>query len=70
MSETQNNSEINIFALVKGEERYIFVFDDAHLTETLRTLGRFASHPELSFTWRDAAALSQQIRMDISERLQ
>lgn len=70
MSETQNNSEINIFALVKGKERYIFVSDNAHLRETLRTLGRFASDPELSLTWRDAAALSQQIRMAFFENLQ
>jgi hypothetical protein len=30
----------------------------------LRTLGRFASNPELSFTWYDAAVLSQKIRQE------
>jgi hypothetical protein len=54
--------ELNVLALVKGEERYIFLFDDNHRTETLRTLGRYASNPELSFTWYDAAVLSQKIR--------
>jgi hypothetical protein len=49
-------------ALVKGEERYIFLFDDANRSEALRTLGRFASNPELSFSWYDAAILSQRIR--------
>jgi hypothetical protein len=38
------------------------LFDDAHRAETLRTLGRYASNPELSFTWYDAAVLSQKIR--------
>lgn len=54
--------DINVLALVKGEERYIFLYDDDRKAETLRTLGRFASNPELSFTWYDAAVLSQKIR--------
>lgn len=54
--------DINVLALVKGEERYIFLFDDNHRAEALRTLGRFASNPDLSFTWYDAAVLSQKIR--------
>lgn len=54
--------DINIVAIVKGEERYVFMFDDDSRAETLRTLGRFASNPELSFSWYDAAVLSQKIR--------
>ena len=54
--------DINVLALVKGEERYIFLFDDNNRAETLRTLGRYASNPDLSFTWYDAAVLSQKIR--------
>ncbi len=54
--------DINIVAIVKGDERYVFMFDDATRAETLRTLGRFASNPELTFSWYDAAVLSQKIR--------
>ena len=54
--------DINVLALVKGEERYIFLFDDAHRSDALRALGRFASNPELSFSWYDAAVLSQRLR--------
>jgi len=54
--------DINVLALVKGEERYIFLYDDTNRAETLRTMGRYASDPELSFTWYDAAVLSQKIR--------
>lgn len=32
------------------------------IQRTLRQLGRFASNPELSFTWYDATMLSQRIR--------
>lgn len=56
--------DINVLALAKGTERYMFLYDDASRTETLRMLGRFASNPELSFTWHDAAMLSQKIRQE------
>ena len=58
------SQDINVLALVKGAERYVFLYDDASRAETLRTLGRYASNPELSFTWYDAAVLSQKIRQD------
>ena len=56
------SQDINVLALVKGAERYIFLYDDSNRAETLRTLGRYASNPDLSFTWYDAAVLSQKIR--------
>ncbi len=52
---------LNILALAKGTERYVFLYDHASRAETLRILGRYASNPELSFTWYDAAMLSQKI---------
>lgn len=54
--------EINILALVKGEERYVFLYDDRNRVETLRMLGRYAADPQLSFTWYDAAVMSKKIR--------
>lgn len=60
--------DINVLALVKGEERYVFLYDDQSRAETLRTLGRFASNPELSFSWYDAAVLSQKIRQESKQQ--
>src|SRR4051794_20204807 len=60
--------DINVLALVKGEERYIFLYDDEHKSEALKTLGRFASNAELSFSWYDAAVLSQRIRQTAMEQ--
>ncbi|MFN7738526.1 MAG: hypothetical protein ACK52S_23420 [Pirellula sp.] len=54
--------EVNVVALVRGEEQYVFVFDEKRRTELLRLLGRYAADPSLSFTWYDAAILSQKIR--------
>ena len=56
------SQDINVVALVKGEERYLFLFNDDNKSETLRTLGRYASNSELSFSWYDAAVLSQKVR--------
>jgi hypothetical protein len=61
---TAVNEDINVLALVKGAERYVFLYDDSSRAETLRVLGRYASNPELSFTWYDAAVLSQKIRQE------
>ena len=58
------SNDINVLALVKGDERYVFLYDDSSRAETLRTLGRYASNSELSFTWYDAAVLSQKIRQE------
>jgi hypothetical protein len=61
------SQDINVLALVKGAERYVFLYDDSSRAETLRVLGRYASNPELSFTWYDAAVLSQKIRQDAQQ---
>ncbi|WP_442507403.1 hypothetical protein SH528x_006321 [Novipirellula sp. SH528] len=56
------DQEINVLALVKGEEKFIFLFDDQNRDETLRQLARFAADPDLEFSWYDAAMLSRKIR--------
>ncbi len=56
------NQEVNVLALVKGKERYVFLYNDSNQSEMLRTFGRYASDPELSFSWYDAAVLSQKLR--------
>ena len=61
------SKDINVVALVKGEERYIFLFNDQMRSETLRTLGRYASNPKLSFSWHDAAVLSQKVRNSVQK---
>jgi hypothetical protein len=59
---------MNVLALVKGSERYVFLYDDQSLRSLLQTLGRYAADPDLSFTWYDAAILSQKVRRIRDER--
>jgi hypothetical protein len=52
---------VNVLALIKGEERYVFLYDDESADQLLRTMGQYAADPELSFSWYDAAVMSQRI---------
>lgn len=52
----------NVIALVKDGERYVFLYDDVSADALLRQFGRFASDDSLSFSWYDAAVLSQRVR--------
>jgi len=56
------DNDLHVTAVVKGNERYVFLWEDAEREELFRTLGRFASNPELSFSWYDAAVVSQRVR--------
>ena len=54
--------EVNVLALVKDEERFVFLYDSDSIETLLEQLGQHAADPELSFTWYDAAVLSQRVR--------
>jgi hypothetical protein len=54
--------DFNVVALDKHGETYIVLFTRATRGEACRTLGRWASSPELSFTWYNAAVMSEKIR--------
>lgn len=49
-------------ALVKGDQRYLFVYFSGQEAELLRQFGRWASNPDLDFNWMDAATLSARVR--------
>jgi hypothetical protein len=63
------SQDISVLALVKGDERYVFLYDEENRGEVLRTLGRYASNSKLSFSWYDAAVLSQKVRHEQQESL-
>ena len=46
---------MNIIVILKGAERYIFVFDDEHERQFFRTICGMACNRDLSLTWRDVA---------------
>lgn len=58
----EESSGLNVTLMVKGRERYVFTYSDENKAEVLRQFGRFASNPELSFNWYDAARLCHEVR--------
>ncbi len=54
--------EFNVLALIKGEERYVYVYDDASRVPLLETFRTQADDPNLSLNWFDAAVLTQKAR--------
>jgi hypothetical protein len=60
-------SELNVLALVKGQERYIFVYDDDSRAELIEALRNQAASPRLSLTWFDALVLTRKAREQANE---
>lgn len=58
--------DIVAICTVKGRERYIINVDDTPLGrgQALQMMGRWASNPELSFSWYDAAVMAGKLRGD------
>jgi hypothetical protein len=54
--------EMNILAMAKGPERYIFLYDDQSYDSLIATLARFADNPQLNFSSGDAVLLCRKAR--------
>jgi hypothetical protein len=54
--------EFNVLALIKGEERYVYIYDDASRPGLVDSFRDQAADPELSFTWFDATVLTEKAR--------
>jgi hypothetical protein len=65
MIQTPTIPAVNVLALVKQgppSEQYVILFRDGCESEVRRQLGLWASEPELSFSWFDAAKANQRLR--------
>jgi hypothetical protein len=54
--------EYNVLALIKGKQRYIFVYDDDSRDALIESLRDHAADPRLNFSWFDASVLSDKAR--------
>jgi hypothetical protein len=55
-------NEINVLALIKGTEHYIFVYDDGSRAQLIDTFRDQAADPALSLSWFDAMVLTTKAR--------
>lgn len=52
--------ELNVLALHKGTEHYLFLYDDSSLPNLVDAFRQFASDQDLSFNWFDAAVMTEK----------
>lgn len=55
-------NEYNVLALIKGADRYVFVYDDDSRQALIDTFRDQAADPRLSLNWFDAAVLTDKAR--------
>lgn len=55
-------TEFNVLALIKGEERYVYLYDDASRRTLIDSFRDQAADPEVSLTWFDALVLTKKAR--------
>jgi len=56
------NRELNVLALFKGDERFIFVYDDDSRDAMIDEIRHRAADPAVAVNWFDAAILTQRVR--------
>lgn len=54
--------ELNVLALIKGQDRYVFVYDDGCQPDLIDAFRQWAADPDLNFNWFDAAVLTEKAR--------
>lgn len=54
--------ELNVLALIKGAERFIFVYDDDSRDALIADIRDKAADPAVPISWFDAAVLTQRVR--------
>jgi hypothetical protein len=53
-------TELNVLMLIKGSERYIYVYDDESRPSLVEAVREQAADPRLSLNWFDASVLAKK----------
>ena len=54
--------EVNVLALFKGTERFIYVYDDDSRAAVIDAIRDAAANPKVAVNWFDAAVLTDRAR--------
>jgi hypothetical protein len=54
--------ELSVLALIRGKERYVYVYDDFSREELIEAVRGQAADPSASLSWFDAAVLTERAR--------
>jgi len=59
--------ELNVLALFKAAERFIFVYDDDSRDAVVDEIRHQAADPAVAINWFDAAVLTERVRNQVAE---
>jgi hypothetical protein len=54
--------ELSVLALIRGRERFVYVYDDASREDLVEAIRAQAADPTVSLSWYDAAVLADRAR--------
>ena len=54
--------DLNVLALIKGNERFVYVYDDGSREAVIDALRDQAADPDVTLNWFDAAVLTERAR--------
>ena len=60
-------SDLNVLALYKGPDRFVFVYDDISRAELLDAIRDAAADPRTALNWFDAAVLTDRAKQQSAE---
>ncbi len=63
-------NDLNVLALIKGAEHYIFVYDEQSRPQVIEDFRTLAGDPDLDFSWFDAMVMTKRAREQASEEAQ
>ena len=52
--------EYNVLALIKGDEKYVYVYDDDSRETLIEAFHQHAADPDLALNWFDVVVLTQK----------
>lgn len=58
--------ELNVLALHKGMEHYLFLYEDESVPSLVDLFRRYASDSDISFNWFDAAVLTEKCKSQLA----
>ncbi|HJZ89553.1 MAG TPA: hypothetical protein VKE40_01695 [Gemmataceae bacterium] len=59
--------DLSVLALIRGKERYVYVYDDESRDELIEAIRAQAASPAVSLSWYDAAVLTERARQQALE---
>lgn len=55
-------SDVNVLALFKGDEKFIFLYDDVSRDALIQAFRDLAANPKNPISWFDAAVLTERAK--------